>query len=651
MRLTFFKTRVERLKRAHRTRAGSDAAIPRQYGSRDLVEEGLFAPVSERVRPSGSWMPRNRIRALGVVTVVMLGVLGVRSAFLQTKDSGAYRTAAEGNRLRLLVEYAARGVMFDRFGVQLVQNIPSTNLVAYPDQLPQDIAGVILVLQEVFPDIPGGDFSERLMRVDASSVLPVPVVFDITHEQHVAVLARSDRLPGIGAESRAEREYGYESMLAHVLGYTGRLTKEEHEKHPNYLLTESIGKSGIEYSYERELKGVNGARKVEVDASGNVQKDLGTIPARPGANLKLHLDVGLQQRLTEELVRQLQETGGEHAAAVALDPRSGGVRALVSIPSYDHTALAQGLTPVEAAQILSRADEPLLNRAVQGQYPPGSVFKIAVAAGALEEGVITERTVVDSSGGIRVGQWFFPDWKPGGHGRTDVIKALAESVNTFFYLAGGGMNEARGLGIARLVAWAKRLGFGDVTGINLPGETAGFLPSPEWKQTAKGEQWYIGDTYHAAIGQGDILVTPLQLAVATSVIANGGTRYAPQLVEAFVRSDGSVIATQRPEKRDARVLRAATAALVRRGMREAVVAGSAQALADLPVTVAGKTGTAQTGSTDVTHAWFTSFSPYENPDLVLTILVEEGGAGDRVAVPVARNVLRWYYSERQRGAP
>jgi penicillin-binding protein 2 len=224
-------------------------------------------------------------------------------------------------------------------------------------------------------------------------------------------------------------------------------------------------------------------------------------------------------------------------------------------------------------------------------------------------------------------------------------------VNTFFYIAGGGLNDVPGLGIERIVAWARRMGFGDRTGIDLPEEKSGFLPSPAWKEATKGERWYIGDTYHAAIGQGDILVTPLQLASATATIANGGTVYAPTVVDALVRSDGSVFQTLAPEKRAAQVFHPETGALIRRGLRESVLSGSSQALKDLPVAVAGKTGTAQTGTTKSTHAWFTSFAPYDHPELTLTILVEEGGGGERVAVPVAREIYAWYFGGRTTPSP
>ncbi|TSC61585.1 MAG: Uncharacterized protein G01um1014106_729, partial [Parcubacteria group bacterium Gr01-1014_106] len=318
-------------------------------------------------------------------------------------------------------------------------------------------------------------------------------------------------------------------------------------------------------------------------------------------------------------------------------------------PSYPQSDIARGTDPAKTRIIFANPDSPFLNRATQGQYVPGSTFKIAVASAGLEERAISAQTTVDSTGGIRIGQWFFPDWKAGGHGRTDVVKALAESVNTFFYTIAGGMDDASGIGIEKLTTWARQMGFGEHTGIDLPEEGRGFLPSPSWKEEVKKEPWYIGDTYHAAIGQGDVLVTPLQLAVATSVIANGGTRVAPRLIDAIEGPDGSIQERMPPMIRSENVLSPRTIDLVRAGMRSAVTDGSARGLNALPVVVSAKTGTAQVGGTDRTHAWVTVFGPSHSADLALVVLLEGAGGGDTFAVPVAREILAWYFAPEQQG--
>ena len=267
-----------------------------------------------------------------------------------------------------------------------------------------------------------------------------------------------------------------------------------------------------------------------------------------------------------------------------------------------------------------------------------------MAAAALAEGVINENTTVLSSGGIKIDQWFFPDWKEGGHGLTNVKRALAESINTFFYYIGGGYQDFTGLGLDRLVKYEKMFGLNAQAGVDLPGEAAGFLPTKEWKEKTKGERWYIGDTYHLAIGQGDILVTPLQVADYTAVFANGGSLYRPHFIRQVLSSQDKLIGEVENKPIKSGFISPKNIEIVREGMRQTVTAGSARSLQSVPVAVAGKTGTAQWSSTKPTHAWFTGFAPYDKPEIVLTILIESGGEGSAAAVPIANEVLSWYFS-------
>lgn len=638
---------------------------------------GLFLHTEAHAPQPGAVIRDRRLWTLrGVLAAALLLLLG-QSVRLQVASGFFFRKEAEGNRVRELIEYAPRGIFLDRTGIALVQNVPVIDLIADPSQLPDDPESLLRALHEALPTRNlspvrellervarthgaragtartsdaqsergnGADLSEELLATAQRLGSPIPFIQDLSHEEFLAIASRADTLPGLRVEATAVRAYRGENAFAHVLGYTGSMSPEERASFPGYFLTEAIGKSGLERQYESLLRGQHGARRAEVDALGAIQHDLGRELPTPGANLRLHLDAGLQERLTVAMEQQLKTAGVARGAAIALDPYSGAVRALVSFPTYPQSALARGLTTEEAHRLLKDPASPLLNRVMQGTYVPGSTFKLAVAAGALEEGVATPSSAVESSGGIRVGQWFFPDWKPGGHGHTDLVKALAESVNTYFYTVGGGTAETPGLGIERLTTWAARLGFGTQTGIDLPEEHGGFLPSPAWKEQAKGEAWYIGDTYHAAIGQGDVLVTPLQLALATSVVANGGTLYAPQLLSTVEDSAGTVRERIAPVARAERVIRPETAAAIRRGMRAAVTDGSAQGLRALSISVGAKTGTAQVGGTERTHAWVTAFAPFEQPKLVLVVLLEQAGGGDRFAVPVARDVLLWYFS-------
>ncbi len=288
----------------------------------------------------------------------------------------------------------------------------------------------------------------------------------------------------------------------------------------------------------------------------------------------------------------------------------------------------------------------MFNRSITGEYPSGSTIKPVVSIAALEEGIITENTTFLSTGGVQIDRWFFPDWKAGGHGITDVRKALSESVNTFFYMIGGGDNETMtGLGVAKLTEYMEMFGLGKKLGIDLVGESSGFLPSKDWKEEVKGERWYIGDTYHLSIGQGDILVTPLQVANFTATIANGGTEYQPRLLKSILPRNSTKVINIDPIEIKKDFITQYYYQVVREGLREGVLSGSSRSLGTLPVTSAGKTGTAQFDNSGETHAWFTSFAPFESPEIVITVLVESGGGGESVALPIAKKGLEYWFDK------
>jgi penicillin-binding protein 2 len=327
-----------------------------------------------------------------------------------------------------------------------------------------------------------------------------------------------------------------------------------------------------------------------------------------------------------------------------MNPNNGQIITLISLPAYDNNLFAQGISQVNYDKFLNNKNNPLFNRAISGEIPSGSTIKPVIAAAALQEGIITENTSFLSNGGLSIGQWFFPDWKFGGHGTTNVRKALAESVNTFFYYIGGGYKDFNGLGLDNLVKYMHLFGLGEETGIDLPGESSGFVPTKEWKEETKDETWYIGDTYHISIGQGDILTTPLQVANFTAVVANGGILYKPMVVSALLDEHNNLVRNIEPVIIRQNFVDAYNLQVVREGMRQAVTSGSARSLSVLPVTSAGKTGTAQWSSRKANHAWFTGFAPYENPEIVITVLVEEGDEGSTMAAPIAKEIMQWYFT-------
>ena len=590
-----------------------------------------------------------RIAILCIVGVFV--VLLARAFSLQMVQGGSYRQTAEGNRTRTTVETARRGVLYDREGQQLVYNAPRFFLTFVPADLPrerEERERLFLALSEE-TGIAATEMdlliAERGMDLNQPVPLPIPLAYEIA----LSVYAQEGTWPGVSVVLSSVRQYASTPgmSLAHVLGYTGLMTQDEFAAHKadRYRFTDMIGKQGIEASFEPLLRGTHGTRTVEVDARGREIRLVEETLSVDGVNLHLTIDRDLTQFIEEQLLETFQRTQTKRASVVVLDPRDGSVRALVSLPGYDNNAFAEGISQERYTHLLEDPDHPLFPRAIAGAFPPGSTFKTVVASIALDRGVITPTTSFLSTGGIQVSSWFFPDWKAGGHGITDVRKAIAESVNTFFYAVGGGLGDFQGLGIEALADHARAYGIGQPTGINLPLEAPGFLPTKAWKEEVKGERWYIGDTYHAAIGQGDILVTPLQLAVATSVFANGGVRFQPRLVEEREEPDGTRH-RESPNMLDDAVGSALAINTVRAGMRDAVLYGSARSLSTLPIAVAGKTGTAQVGNAGDFHAWFTSFGPYESPEIVVTVLVEEGGEGSAVATPIAREIYRWWAQNR-----
>lgn len=579
--------------------------------------------------------------------ILFLLVLGGRIFYLSVVKGEEYSLIALRNSLRALIIPAPRGIMYDISGKPLVQNVPSVDAVLVPADVPTDereiaeLKGRIGAVFSLEPDL----LETALSKLDRRSTLPVLLKERIGQEETLLYLSQSHELPGVGLYQTTQRQYLDSLIFSHVLGYEGKIRKEELETHPDYLLTDSIGKQGIEKSYESALRGTHGWKRVEVDAFGKVKKELGVVQPVPGQDLILNIDADLQKKLFDSLQTILEKNDLKRAGAVAIDPRSGAVRALVSLPSFDNNLFAGGISGENYRALLNDPSEPLFNRVVAGAYPPGSTIKPVLAAAALTEGVVDERTEIESKGGINVGRFFFGDWKV--HGFTDIRRAIAVSSDVFFYSIGGGYGGIEGLGMNRMKKYEELFGYGQKTGIDTGGEVAGLLPDANWKKEKIGERWYIGDDYNSSIGQGYVTATPLQVLNSIVAIANGGTLYEPRIVSQIRSYDGKVtpVPTKviREKFVDSNILR-----IVREGMRETITEGTAQALADLPIEVAGKTGTAQFGNESKTHGWFVSFAPYETPELALVVLVEGQGEEGYNAVPVTKDVYSWYFGREKK---
>ncbi|HLE17409.1 MAG TPA: penicillin-binding protein 2, partial [Syntrophales bacterium] len=475
------------------------------------------------------------------------------------------------------------------------------------------------------------------------SLLPFLIKERVSQEEMLLFLSRSQELPGVGLYNTTRRAYADGLIFSHLLGYEGKIRKEELALHQDYLLTDSIGKQGIEKSYEAFLRGKSGFQRAEVDAFGRVKKELGIVQPIPGSDLILNIDADLQKKVFDSLQMLLEKEDLKRAAAIALDPQSGAVRALVSLPSFDNNLFANRISSKEYQALIDDPALPLFNRAISGEYPPGSTLKPVLAAAALAEGIVNEHIQIESRGGISIGKFFFGDWRVNGF--TDIRRAIAVSSDVFFYSIGGGYGGIQGLGMERMKKYENLFGYGSKTNIDMPGEADGFIPDPEWKQEKFGDRWYIGDNYNAAIGQGFVTATPLQILNAVAAIANGGTLYAPR-VASQIRSSGGEVTPITPVVLREDFISPDILRIVREGMRATVVdsLGTAQSLQTLPVAVAGKTGTAQFGSDKKTHGWFVSFAPYEHPTLAMIILVEGQGEEGYNAVPIAKEVYDWYFS-------
>lgn len=625
------------------------------------MHEGLdmHEPLAEFLGVGGSI---KRLRASGFIISFLLITLLGRAVHLQLIQGEHLRLLAENNRIRTKLLSAERGIIYDAAGIPLVRNIPTFTAYLLPQDIPaQDPARTetLLAIGNLVGMSPD-DMEKKMEEFKSYHFQAFAIKDNIDYDTALRLILLSKQIPGISIESELKRQYILASestisstqknafhntpSLGMVLGYEGKITKEELDlaNDKEYLPIDRMGKTGIEKSYENLLRGIRAKKEIEVDAFGKTKNLIAEEQGFPGKGIKLNIRVDYQTALEEALDSQLKDSAHKRASAIIMDPQTGAILALATRPALNTNLFAQGISNDEYQKLLNDPDKPLFNRAWSGAFPSGSVIKPLIASAALTEKIITRNTVFLSVGGLQIGKWFFPDWKAGGHGATNIIKALAESVNTFFFIVGGGYNQFRGLGPDTIVMYLKKFGLANTTGIDLPGEAPGFLPTREWKEDMKKEKWYIGDTYNLSIGQGDVLVTPLQVALYTATVANGGTLYVPRIVKSIIDPKTKEEMPVKPRVMEHAVVPADVLAIVREGMRAAVTNGSARFLNDLPISVAGKTGTAQWSKNKPTHAWFTGFAPYENPRIVITVLVEEGGEGSSVSVPIAKRFLTWY---------
>ncbi len=587
--------------------------------------------------------PKRGFTVFKLAVLLTVGVLAFRLVLLQITQGQENFLLAEGNRLKTTPVLSARGLLYDRNGVALVQNVPSFSLVLRPSELPRQSEERQQAIQKISNEL-GLPLDELQKTVEQNKTRESVILKDgLTRDEALISELQLEGVSGIELATTPVRNYATITSLSHIVGYVGKITVEELEQRRELLPISYIGKTGVEKNYDWVLQGIPGVETLEVDSAGRAIRSIGVQPAQVGRSLLLTIDAPLQQLAATALLDSIVKNKATSGAAVVLDVRTGDVLAMVSAPYFDNNVFSPNSDPLLRQAVLADPQSPLLNRAVSGQYPSGSTIKPVVAAAALQEGVISEQTKIDTSEGkITVGPWTFPDWRV--HGLSDVRQAIAESNNIFFYTVGGGHGNIAGLGATRLGQYLRLFGFGERLRIDISGEAKGLVPTPDWKEQTKKERWYIGDTYNLAIGQGDLLVTPLQLTAATAAIANGGTLFEPKVVKKYLATDQANtedIANRviRDNFINPNVLR-----IVREGMRRAVENGSARSFLNLPIEVAAKTGTAQfTVAKDRTHSWFTAFAPYQNPEIAVSVIIEGGGEGFSVAAPVVKNIIEQYF--------
>lgn len=599
---------------------------------------------------------RSRIVTGFCLLLLVIAGLLLRYFWLQVIKHEEFTTQSISNQVKLVPVAPNRGLIYDRRGRPIAENLPAYRLEIVPEKV-SDIEQTLAALGErlELPDDVLEQFNKDRKRYRSFDA--VPVKFNLDEEEVARFAVDRHRYPGVDVVPYLSRFYPYRDLLTHVLGYVGRIDENDlaNIDADDYRANTHIGKGGIERQYEQRLHGRSGMETVETNVQGRVIQVLERSDPRHGDDLVLSLDIAVQQAAWDAL-------GDRPGSVVAINPEDGSVLAMVSKPAFDPNPFVYGISSAAYQAILDAPGRALFNRAVQGSFEPGSTLKPFVGLAALERGITSVDRRIFSSG-----EFYLPgvsrpyrDWRKGGHGWVNIESALEVSVNTYFY------QMALDLGIDQMHDYLAQFGFGQVTGVDIPGEAAGVLPSRAWKRGRFNQPWYPGETVIAGIGQGFNVVTPLQLAVALSTLVNGGKRFEPRLLYAAKQpGDERVQRIQAPLVEQVPVVQAANWQAVQSGMRRVIhgPAGTARALLPLDgYEMAGKSGTAQVvkmsqeeekQSSDVAahlrhHALFIAYAPYEQPTIVVAVVVEHGGGGSREAAPVAKSVIEaWLAQEPQ----
>ena len=579
-----------------------------------------------------------------ILVVAVFVVLVSRLGYLQIVQGQYYERLAEGNRLRLLPIMAPRGIIMDRNGVPLVSNRPGFTVSIVPPNGRKISGDVVEKLAGIIGLTPA-ELHNRISK-HQGTYEPIRIKTDIGPELVTRIEERRHELPGVIIEVQPVRNYVFKELAAHVFGYVSEINADELAKMKNqgYKAGDIVGKYGLEKVFDKELRGVDGGSRMEVDVSGRPVQLLGKTEPQPGYNIILTIDYRIQKAAEEAVEEQLHYlqtqtkfVNAKAASVVVMNPMTGEILAMVSRPAFDPNKFAVGLSEKDWKQLNENPFHPMENKAIAGQYPPGSTFKVVTGTAALELGKTTpEEKILDTGR-----HWIIPKGNAAGEalGWIDFREALSKSDNVYFYEMGNR------LGIDNLEKYARMFGLGALTGIGLPGEMDGLVANRKYKEKMYGEDWYLSETFDAAIGQGFQLATPLQIAVVYSEIANGGQRLRPQLVKKIVSATGSVVKIFEPEVLGQLQISPGTLNLIRDSLRDVAREGGTAAyeFRAFPLTIAGKTGTSENPHGQ-DHGWFVAYAPFEEPRVVVSVLVEQGGFGSTAAAPIARKILETVFN-------
>lgn len=573
---------------------------------------------------------KQRLNWLLIFMIICFSILVISLWYLQMIKGEEFKERAVKNCIRALVEDAPRGRIYDRQEKLLVTNRPAVVVSIIPAEV-DDLEKLSERLSRIIGVSPE-EISQTVKNYRENPFKPVKILDDCKTNKIVEIEERKDELKGVVLEVKPRRDYLYHDLAAHSLGYVGEIDKEELQQfsNPKFQGGDIIGKDGLEKYYDDILRGEKGGKEVEVDALGQEVATLLYQKPVPGEDLVLTIDRDLQL-YGENLLF------GKKGSIIVSDPNSGEILALVNRSSFNPNLFADGISSSDWQRLSSDTDYPLTNRSVQGLYSPGSIFKVVTAVAALEEGVTDRNRKIYCSGTFELADRIFTCWKETGHGSLSIVDGIAHSCNIYFYTLG------KDLGIERFNEYMQKFGLGEKLGIDLPAEATGTIPSAQWKQREVKEIWFPGDTINLSIGQGYLLLTPLQVHNIITVISTEGEVYKLHLVKKIISADGNTVKEIKPEIYKKVDFSSNTFKIIKEGLRQTILKGTGWRANIEELAVAGKTGTAQNPQGE-THAWFIGFAPYEDPEICITIFLENGGEGGEAAAPIARAMLEKYFN-------